>query len=129
MSRMKLVSILGIATLALLTGCVAPDERTSNQGGSSPTQAMAKLASDRIDTLNPDDIQVLADLATQQAGVDIPEVTDDQAAAVVDFLAENGIATTEDLVALIHAVEEDPDSIVIPDELWLAFTGHTKPQS
>jgi hypothetical protein len=67
--------------------------------------------------LNPDDVQVLTDLAMQVSGVAFPEVTNEQAAAVVSFLQANGITTLQSLQAKIAQAEADPSSIVIPDDV------------
>jgi hypothetical protein len=105
--------------LVLVCGCALPfqDARTSNQGGSNVLQATSKVATDRLDTLNPDDVQLLADLATQASGEDLPEVSDDQAAAVVQFISDNGVVTTGDLQELFAQAEADPSSIVIGEEV------------
>jgi hypothetical protein len=94
-----------------------PWSRTGNQGGSNLLQAVGKLLSNRLGTLNPDDIQVLADAAVQIGGVNIPPVTDEQAAAVVSFINANQITTVESLEEMVHRGEQDIDSIVIPDDV------------
>ncbi len=107
---------LGCATLLALGGCPLPGGRTCNQGCSNVPQAISKITSDRLGDLNPDDIQILADLAVQYADVNLPPVTDEQAAAAVTFLADNGVSTLAELQALIRQAEADPNSVVIsPD--------------
>jgi len=108
---------VGCAGLLSLGGCPLPGARTCNQGCSNPAQAVAKVTSGQIGGLNPDDIQVLADLAMQYTGAQFPPVTDEQAQAVVTFLADNGVQTIEDAQALIQRAEADPNSVVISDEV------------
>jgi len=115
--KLAIVSMFGAAMLLSLGGCPMPWDRTGNQGGSTPLQATTKVLSNNLGALNPDDVQVLADLATQFTGADIPPVTDDQAAAAVTFMQANDIDTFEDIEQTIRDAEEDPDSIVIPDEV------------
>ena len=107
---------IGGASLLSLGGCPT-NSRTCNQGCSNMAQATSKVMSDQIGSLNPDDVQVLADMAIQYAGVDFPPVTDEQAAAVVTFLSDNDVQTIADAQALIRQAEADPDSIVISDEV------------
>lgn len=105
--------------LVLVGGCALPfqDARTGNQGGTSVLQATSKVATDRLDTLNPDDVQLLADLATEASGEELPEVTDEQAAAVVQFISDNSVVSSSDLQDLFARAETDPDSIVISEEV------------
>jgi hypothetical protein len=113
------VCVIGSVGMLLLSGCMfsSSQERTSNQGGSSAIQAGAKLSQDRLDTLNPDDIQVLADLYSETTGTALPEVTDEQAAAAVSFMQANNITTVEDLENAITQYQADPTSIVIPADV------------
>ncbi len=110
------VCAVGAISLMLLGGCLPQqDTRTSNQGGSNIIQASTRFANDQLDKLNPDDIQVLSDLAAQTSGLDIPEVTDEQAAAVIKFLDDNHVATQADLANL------DPNTVIISDEVMAVF--------
>ncbi len=116
MQRKLIVS--SVATLSLLTGCFSmPWDRLGNQGGSNIVSALGKLVDDNLGGLNPDDVQVLTDLAIEYSGVNIPSVTDEQAAAVVSFLQANGITTIASLEDLIRRAEQDPDSVIIPDDV------------
>lgn len=119
MRSARMVMAMGMMGLVLAGGCALPfqDTRTSNQGGSNLLQATSKVATERLDTLNPDDVQLLADLATQASGAELPQVTDEQAAAVVEFIADNGVVTTGDLQSLFEQAEADPSSIVIGEEV------------
>jgi hypothetical protein len=114
----RMLTVLGAvvgASLLSLGGC--PGARTCNQGCSNVAQAASKVMSDQIGDLNPDDVQVLTDLAIQYADVTFPPVTDEQANAVVTFLSDNNVQTIDDVQALIQQAEDDPDSIVISDEV------------
>ncbi|MCK4343295.1 MAG: hypothetical protein KAY37_16395 [Phycisphaerae bacterium] len=119
--KLVVVCMFGALGLMLLSGCLFQEERTNNQGGSNIIQASSKFANDQLGQLNPDDIQVLADLATSAAGLDLPQVTDDQAAALIQFLADNDIATQADVQGKLQQAEEDPSSIVISDEVMAVF--------
>jgi len=116
--KLLVVSTLGGASLILLTGCFSmPWSRTGNQGGGTIVTASTKLLSDNLGAINPDEVQLLADAATQIAGISVPAVTDEQAAAVVTFLADNGITSFDSLQEVIRQAERDPTSIVISEEV------------
>jgi hypothetical protein len=118
MNRRKLMVVVGTSLIVLLSGCMAmPTSRTSNQGGSNLIQATTKIAQDNVGTLNADDVQVLADLVTDLVGIDIPEVTDEQAAAVISFISANHLSTIANVEDLIRTAQEDPDAVVIPDDV------------
>lgn len=121
--KLAVVTLLGSVTLLLFTGCFATDERTQNQGGSDPIQATTKLLSDQLGTMNPDDVQVLADLTTQIGGTALPQVTDVQAQAVIDFMKANNINTIEDVQKKIDQAQTNPNSIVIPDDVKTVLEG------
>jgi K+-transporting ATPase c subunit len=106
------------STCLVLCGCgLLSGGRTCDQGCSNPLQATAKILSNRLDRLNPDDVQVLADLVIQAAGAQIPAVTNEQAAAVISFLRANNITTIEQLQELIDEAEQNPSVLVIPDDV------------
>ena len=113
--KLVAVCVLGTFGLMLLGGCIFSDQRTSNQGGSNALQATTKFTSDRLDTLNPDDVQVLADLAPSLTGVEIPQVTDAQAAALVQFIADNNIVSMADIQNL------DPNTVVISADVQVVL--------
>ena len=91
--------------------------RTCDQGCSSTAQAVGKIVSNNLGGLNADDVQILADLALEVTGVQIPEVTNEQGAAVVSFLRANGITSLETLGAKIAEAEADPGAVVIPADV------------
>jgi exosome complex RNA-binding protein Csl4 len=116
--KLVVMCTLGGLGLVLLGGCFFPSPGTGEyQGGSNLIQATTKFTSDRLDTMNPDDVQVLASLAPELTGQEIPEVTDEQAAAVVQFIEDNSIVTFADLEQIVAQAAEDPDSIVISPEV------------
>ncbi|MBK9119912.1 MAG: hypothetical protein IPM18_09985 [Phycisphaerales bacterium] len=119
MLRRKILPAVAAAALlgTLVGGCPFGDPRLNNQGGTNLLQAAGKIAGDRLHTLNPDDIQILTDLALQVTEANFPPATDEQAQAVVDFIKANGITTVASLQDLIARAEQDPDSIVIPDSV------------
>lgn len=111
------VVIGAVGLLACGCSLSLPGSRTCDQGCSDPVQATSKILGNDVGGLNPDDVQVLTDLAMQVSGVAFPEVTNEQAAAVVSFLQANGITTLQSLQAKIAQAEADPSSIVIPDDV------------
>jgi hypothetical protein len=94
-----------------------PGSRTCDQGCSSTAQAVGKILADNLQALNPDDVQVLADLAVQISGIQIPAVTNEQAGAAISFLRANGITTLESLQAKIEEAEVNPGAVVIPPDV------------
>ncbi len=116
--------LLVLTTAALVggTGCggFVGGDRTSNQGGGTVLSAGSKLAADELCGLTPDEWQLATDNADMLAslagfdvsGYELPPITDEQAEAIVDFLALHGVCTFDDLTALA----ESPD-LEIPPEL------------
>lgn len=124
MNTRKLIAMSVLSySLLLLLGCPSLylDPRTSNQGGSNPIQAIGKLAMNRLDLLNPDDVQVLTDIAIAVTDSAAPPVEDEQAAAVISFMQAHNLDTFEDVEAIIEQAETEPGSIVIPEEVRLVF--------
>lgn len=121
-SRWRRLGAAAVVTCLLLTGCFSmPWTRTGNQGGGTLLTATTKLANDDLGGLTADEIQLLTDAAIQITGVQVPPVTDEQAAAVVTFLADNSIATVASLQDFVRRAEEDPSSVVISDEVLAAL--------
>ena len=118
---------LTAALLALVAGCPQADPRTTNQGGGNIITAGGKLATGNVGDLNPDEWQVVIDnveafteLAEADIGdVEITELSDDEAQAIVDFLDTNGIQTLEDLENL------DVSELDVPDILADLFGAQT----
>ncbi len=116
--KLLIVSAMAGASLLLLTGCFSmPWSRTGNQGGGTIVTAASKLVNDNLGAITPDEVQLLTDVATQIGGVSTPAVTDEQAAAVVTFLSDNGITSFDTLEQTIRQAERDPTSLVISDEV------------
>ncbi len=119
------IYVLAAAILITTTGCPAlVASRTSNQGGGNILTVGAKLGSDSIGTLNPDEWQILTDNAAtiaQQYGANlggigsIPSLTDAEAAAVVTLLDENGVNTFNDLQLLADDIAAG--NVTVPPEL------------
>jgi len=101
--------------LITASGCFpAADPRTSNQGGGSIISVGLKLAQQNIGDLNADEWQILTDSAptiAAQYNVDLgaiselTELSDEQAAAIVQFLDDNSIQTIDDLEQLAQQIE------------------------
>jgi hypothetical protein len=116
--KTALCVVLGAVGLAVFgCGLIPMPGRTCDQGCSSPALATGKILTNNLGGLNADDVQVLADLATQIAGLSLPAVTNEQAAAVVSFMQANGITTIEALQAKIEEAQENPGSVVIPPDV------------
>jgi hypothetical protein len=104
-----------LVLLPWLTGC--PETRTSNQGGGSIVSAASKLAGGNVGDMTADEWQIAADnlpMLAEFSGIDvssaqIPQITDEQAQAIVDFLAAYNIRTLEDLYALDFEEVEIPE--------------------
>jgi hypothetical protein len=105
-----LLFMLGAASLFPAAGCVT-DARTSNQGGGSLLTAGNKLLDHQIGELTADEWQIVGDnlpvLAAEYGvnlqGYEIPMLTDEQAAAIVAFLADHNIRTIEELTTAIES--------------------------
>jgi len=119
-SKRTVLFVFGMALLAAVAGC---DPRTTNQGGGSLISAGLKLADHNIGDLTADEWQILVDNAptlAQQFNVDlgdleIPTLSDDQAAAIVSFLDEHGIKTIEQFEEKVDSGEITEADI--PEEL------------
>lgn len=113
------LTAIGLATLLVLTGCfsAAPPTRTGNQGGSTPISLGAKLlgiqqGTTDLTALNPDDLQLMADLTADITGLPIPEVSDELAWAAVEIIQANDLRTFDDLAAL---ADVNPEDIILPE--------------
>lgn len=120
MSATKLIafSLLGCVSVLMLGGCPTDtgSGRLCNQPGpecATIISAGLKIVQDRLDLLNPDDIQVLSDTAIEASGAAITPLTDDQAQAVVNVMTANNITTIASLQAVILQAQQDPSSVNI----------------
>ncbi len=120
-ARTLIVPVATAATLLILSGCFGPTpfDRTGNQGGSTPVSLGLKLldvqtGQGTLQELNPDDIQLMADLAEEIIGQELPAVSDELAAAADQLIELNNINTFEDIAALANA---SPEDIVIPPDI------------
>ena len=126
MRRKSFSLVLVVAASTFATGCLsaASVDRTNNQGGGSVVTAGAKIASGKIGNLTADEIQLVHDKALElNPDLSVPELTDDQAAAAVEFLDANGLDTLDDVVNLIDEAAENPDTVVIPDSVQSVLEG------
>ncbi len=126
MLRRLLPLIIAGGMLAGLAGCV--DSKYTNQGGASLISIIAKLGQNPSDppigSLNPDEWQYLSDNAASLASqlgyelppeLTIPSLTDDQAQAIYDFLAANGVSNVSDLQELADRIQQG--QVVVPDNI------------
>lgn len=118
------VGIVASIGLILLSGCffgMPQQVGDRDQGGSSPTQATSKFLNDQWGEMNPDDIQMLVQIAPdvipELEEEDLPEINDDQAETFVNFLEANNVETQSDLQAVIEQAQDDPNSIENYDEV------------
>jgi hypothetical protein len=115
------VTLISLATVIWLGGCPTTSEggRLCNQPGpvcSNLVTAGGKVLANNLGGLNPDDIQVLSDTAIEASGAAVPQLTDDQAAAVVNVMKDNGIKTVQDLQNVIIQAQADLGSVNISAE-------------
>lgn len=120
------LALFGCAiVMILLPGCLGelPGGRTNNQGGGNIFTAGLKVANNNLSSLTPDEVQILADFVMEQEGITtVDPITDNQAAAAVQFLQDNNINSIADIENL------DPNTVVISDDVRAAieaFTGES----
>jgi hypothetical protein len=109
-TRRALLVLVGAGVLMTAIGCTT-DPRTANQGGGTLLSASTKLLNQKIGDLTADEWQIIADnipaLAAQfnidLHGIQIPDLTDEQAQAIVDFLASHNIVTIDELKVAIES--------------------------
>ena len=112
------ITLIGLATVVWLGGCPPTGDggRLCNQPGpvcSTLVSAGAKVLTNNLGGLNPDDIQVLSDTAIEASGANVPQLTDEQAAAVVNVMIDNNIKTIQDLQDVIIQAQTNPGSVNI----------------
>ncbi len=112
--NVKKAAALGLTACFVLTGTLgclfAPvvPERTSNQGGGSMLTATGKVFGGQMTQLTADEVQIVTDQINDlNPQVDLT-LDDDQAQAIVDFLAQNGINSFDDFQNL------DPGTAQLP---------------
>jgi hypothetical protein len=112
LSAVALVCAVSLCVISV-TGCssvVPPD-----------VSAMTKIATGQMNALTGAEIQALTTSPIIAAYVPDLQLTDPQAAAIAQFLADNNVATIADLQALIARAITDPTSIVLPDGFLALF--------
>jgi len=108
---------LGLSPL-IINGILI-EERTGNQYGGDLRTAYNKITGGQFDELTPDEVQILADTATDlDDDVDaidgLDELTDAQAQTIVTFFQSNDITSKEDLIVFL----EDPLNVaMIPSDI------------
>jgi hypothetical protein len=105
--------VLAFALLVSAVGCSTTENRTANQGGGNLITAATKLSSNRISELTPDEWQILIDNAptiAAQFGIDLgalaslPQLSDEEAAALAELMIANGVNSFTDLQQLIDGI-------------------------
>jgi hypothetical protein len=95
----------------LLTGV-----RLGNQFGGNLRTAYDKVTGEQLDTLTPDEVQIWGVTATNVGeDLDYDSLTDAQAQAMSDFLADNALSTPEKLEAYLDD-ETNYVPAAIPDD-------------
>lgn len=119
----KWIGGLCALSLATILGCAA------GPGGGNLISAAAKIAFGRVSTLTPNEVQVLVEAVNQNNPEHVAVAVDDaQAAAAVSFLKANDVNTIQDLQNLIDAVQNDPNSVVIPDAVLALIAAGDLPE-
>lgn len=90
--------------------------------GESLLTAGAKIAAGQISTLTAGEILLLRQFLAAQGYV-TPTLTEEQAAALAQFLQANGINTVEDVNRVIQQAATDPGSITLPPGFVELFLG------
>lgn len=120
----RAVCLFAAGVLITTTGCPMVNTRTTNQGGGSLITAGTKLVNNRVGALNPDEWQILTDNAPTIAanfGIDLgvlgslPQMTDEEASAIVGFLVDNNVMTFEDFDRLVTDIALG--RVQVPQEL------------
>lgn len=138
--RSNSVKSLLVACLLLAgaSGCdvlnVFAPPRTTDGGGGNLLSVGLKVASNQLTTLTQDEMQILSDqvagiIATTNPAVQLPEMTNAQADAFIEFLQINtvpgsstaGLNSVQDLAAFAEAAAQNPDLINVPDSLVEAY--------
>ncbi|MCH7872191.1 MAG: hypothetical protein IID33_10880 [Planctomycetes bacterium] len=100
---------------AATINAILAGDRTGNQFGGDLESAHAKVTGQRLNDLTADEVQIYADAASEEDSSFDFEITDEEAAATVNLLVENGIASTDALSTFIN----DPSNVipvVIPED-------------
>lgn len=137
------VCALGFASMSL-AGC-SPVATNSNGDSGTLLSTLTKLANPdkNIGALNSAELQILvAELPTLAErlpqlsvqlppGITLPELDDEEAEALEQFLAANGVATFEDLGALAEAVTagtvQIPEVLLDDFEAFALQSGRPRP--
>jgi hypothetical protein len=105
MAKMRMAGVvLACGVLLAAGGCLANDPLLSGMG---------KVASGRILSLDVPEVQALTLWAGEHTDTPSVALTDEQAQAVLRFLADNGI----DDLARAQYLAQHPDEIIISDEV------------
>jgi hypothetical protein len=115
--NVKKAAALGLAACFVLTGTLgcllAPvvPERTSNQGGGTILTATGKVLDGQMTQLTADEVQIVMDqISDLDPQLDLT-LDDDQAQAIVDFLAANGIDSLDDFQDLTPGTIQLPQGV------------------
>ncbi|MFQ5805726.1 MAG: hypothetical protein ACE5I3_04665 [Phycisphaerae bacterium] len=113
------LAVLSCVTLLFTTGCPrpAPPENAVTWG--------IKAATGRLTETTPREWQALAQKVDELTPeVDIPDLTDEQAQAIVDFIQANELNSVQAITSLIEQAQADPsvlEEIEIPDSVMDLF--------
>jgi len=125
-----LTSAMLIVVAGVGCGLIFPslDPRLTDGGGGTLISALDKVAQGNLSGLTQDELQLLSDQINQaiqsaNPGAPVNPLTNEQASAILEFLAANNLNSPEDFDAFSMQAEMDPDSVVIPPSLITAFSG------
>ncbi|TWT41249.1 hypothetical protein RAS1_39430 [Phycisphaerae bacterium RAS1] len=110
--KFGVVAMAAMVSLATIGGCPGSDARTSNQGGGSLLSAGSKVLNDQLSSLNADEVQLATDVILSQPDSVIAPLSDEQAQAIVNILADNNLNSLDDIQNAI----DNPDQFNISDE-------------
>jgi hypothetical protein len=118
-----------LRTAALVCAVSLPFLAVAGCGSLVPPDAsgMLKIVTGQMNNLSGEEIQALTTSPIVAAYAPDLQLTDVQADAIAEFLADNNIATIADLQALLLRVQTDPTSIVLPDGFFELFADFQPP--
>lgn len=110
---------LGVDQLTI--NAILASDRTGNQFGGDLESAFDKVSGGRLNDLTPDEVQIYADAATEEdESIDF-DITDEEAAATVNLLVENGIDSTDALSTFLNNSNSEISPVIPEDFLDNVF--------
>lgn len=104
---------VALSFLVCLTGC--PLGGLANQINQAVSGA-TKISNGQLSQLTTAEVVAINEIINQ-VEPEVPLIGEEIATGIVKFFQLNGINTVEDAETAIQAAQDDPDSIIIPEEL------------